>query len=125
MTRATATLSRTTGPNAAAIAIAATSAAGANIIWPVLSSRAAVSGLCLACIVFSLPEPVDPVVMVGGRVHERVAAELRLALRQAHLVGIRVITAPGNNPFDVMCRRVFQRRQPLPIAAFVDQLIGG
>src|SRR5580658_5240213 len=114
MTRATATLSRNTGPNAAAIAMAATSAAAANIIWPGLSSHAAVSGLCLACIIFSLPEPVEEVVMAGGRVDERVAAELGLALRQAHLVGIRVITAPGNNPFDVLGRRVFQGREPLP-----------
>ena len=61
--------------------------------------------------------------MVRGRVNERVIAELRLAERQADLVGIRRITAPGNDPVNIVSRRIPQRGQPLAIAALVDQLI--
>src|ERR1035438_2620775 len=123
MTRPTPALRRNIGPNAAAAPIASRNNARPKIIWPVLRSRAAVSGLCQRCTVCSLPEPVDPVVVVGGRVNERIVAELCRAERQADLVGIRIITASGNDPVNMLSRRIPQRGQPLAIAALVDQLI--
>src|ERR1039457_3091597 len=123
MARPTPALRRSIGPNAAAAAMASRNKTTANIIWPVLRSRAAVSGLCGVCTISSLPEPVDPVVVVSGRVNDRVVAELCLAERQADLVGIRRITTPGNDPFNMISRRIPQRGQPLAIAALVDQLI--
>src|ERR1035438_3417137 len=125
MARPTPTLRRSIGPDAAAAAMASRNKTTANIIWPVLRSRAAVSGLCGVCTVSSLPEPVDPVVVIRGRVNDRVVAELRLAERQADLVGIGIISAPGNDPVNMIYRRIPQRRQPLAIASFVDQLIRG
>src|ERR1039458_9985069 len=85
MARPTPALRRSIGPNAAAAAMASRNKTTANIIWPVLRSRAAVSGSCGVCTISSLPESVDPVVVVSGRVNDRVVAELCLAERQADL----------------------------------------
>src|SRR5450755_658536 len=124
MATATAVLSRTSGPRTAASAAASDSRTTANICWPRLTSRAAVSRCSGEFTVFSLPQLVDAVVAAGRNVDTGIGAELRVAERRADLVRSRVVAAPVGNPLDVAGRRVPQGGQPLVVAALIDQLVG-
>src|ERR1035438_6487938 len=73
----------------------------------------------------SLPQLVDAVVAAATHEHGPVRGELRRPEGQADLVRGRVVPAPLDDPLDVVGPRVAQRRLPLVVAAFIDELVRG
>src|SRR5919202_1856747 len=73
------------------------------------------------------PESVDVVIRLAEKtvlaINQLIAAGGRLGDRPAYLV--RLAATSGNDPRDIAGRRILQGRQPLVVAALVDQLGGG